>query len=395
MCQAIYKSITALRECQGCPQNSVRTTLKRYLITGFQIVVPIGIIAWLLANIDESAMRDLAARSKDWPKLGVAFVAALAAVSLTFWRWQLLVRAVQIPFRIRDAFRLGFLGYLLNFVSVGVVGGDFFKAIFIARENPLRRAEAVASVIVDRIVGLYALLLLTSGVLLIGGIPGSSREITTVCQLTFAATVMGGVGIGILLMPGFTNGWLSRQLARVPKLGPIFERILGAVRTYRSQPGVLVQIVTMSLITHSLFAFSIYLIADSLFESTPSFADHLVMVPLSMVAGALPFTPAGFGTFEVAMDQLYQWTGSGAHDAVGVLIALVFRAIQIGIAMIGVGVYWSCRREVQDVMELAQHELEDESQLANAAAADQEDDPEAGDPYEPLDRCLASDAHTN
>ena len=68
---------------------------------------------------------------------------------------------MALPFRIRDAFRLSFLSYLLNFVSVGSVGGDLFKAFFIAREQPGRRTEAVATVVVDRIVGLYGLLLVT------------------------------------------------------------------------------------------------------------------------------------------------------------------------------------------------------------------------------------------
>ena len=65
---------------------------------------------------------------------------------------------LHLPFRLRDAFRLGFLAFLLNFVSVGAVGGDLFKAFFIARDQPGRRTEAVATVVVDRLVGFYALL---------------------------------------------------------------------------------------------------------------------------------------------------------------------------------------------------------------------------------------------
>ena len=93
------------------------------------------------------------------------------AVSLTFVRWYLLVRALGLNFRLLDAFRLGFLGYLFNFVSVGSVGGDLFKAIFIAREQPGRRTEAVATVLVDRVVGVYALVLLTSTVICWAGFP--------------------------------------------------------------------------------------------------------------------------------------------------------------------------------------------------------------------------------
>ena len=61
-----------------------------------------------------------------------------------------------------DAFRLGFLGYLFNFVSLGSVGGDLFKAVFIAREQHGKRAEAVATVVIDRVIGLYVLFFVAS-----------------------------------------------------------------------------------------------------------------------------------------------------------------------------------------------------------------------------------------
>jgi uncharacterized membrane protein YbhN (UPF0104 family) len=85
----------------------------------------------------------------------------------------------------------------------------------------------------------------------------------------------------------------------------------------------------------------------------------LIIVPLSMVAGALPFTPAGLGTFEYAMGELYNLVpANGPGDAIGILVAMAFRLVTIAIATIGVGFYWACRREVQEVM----HEAE-EAQL--------------------------------
>ena len=68
-------------------------------------------------------------------------------------RWRMLVRAAGMSFSYKDAFRLGFLGFLLNFVSVGAVGGDLFKAVFIAREQPGRRIAAIVSVALDRLLG--------------------------------------------------------------------------------------------------------------------------------------------------------------------------------------------------------------------------------------------------
>ena len=66
-----------------------------------------------------------------------------------------------------EAFRLGSICFLLSFVSPGSVGGDVFKAIFLAQRRPGKRIEAVASVLVDRGVGLYRLLLLVAAALVL------------------------------------------------------------------------------------------------------------------------------------------------------------------------------------------------------------------------------------
>ena len=177
-------------------------TLKRYLITFLKFALPLAIIAWLLASVPADQYQQFKSRPKNWPLLLAALVVVFCAVSLTFVRWYLLVRALGLRFRLLDAFRLGFLGYLFNFVSVGSVGGDLFKAFFIAREQPGRRAEAVATVLVDRVVGVYALVLLTSAVICLGGIPNANRDVAAICHLTLVVAALGVVGIAVLLRPG-------------------------------------------------------------------------------------------------------------------------------------------------------------------------------------------------
>ena len=92
----------------------------------------------------------MVAQDKNWFLLGQAFAIVLIAHLFSFWRWQILVQAIGVPFTLLEAIRLGFLGTLLNLVSVGSVGGDVFKAIEAARKAEKKRAEVVASVLVDR-----------------------------------------------------------------------------------------------------------------------------------------------------------------------------------------------------------------------------------------------------
>src|SRR6185295_12298739 len=105
---------------------------------------------------------ELMSGPKNWPLLLSALPICLFAVTITILRWNLLVRAVGLSFTVRQTLRAGFLAYLANLLPLGLVAGDSLKAVMLIHRNPTRRTEAVASVLVDRVLGLYALLLLAA-----------------------------------------------------------------------------------------------------------------------------------------------------------------------------------------------------------------------------------------
>ncbi len=336
--------------------------MKKHLLTLLKVVLPLAIVVWLLASIEPHELASLRDRPKHWGMLLAAFGVVLLTVLLTFVRWFLLVRMLHIPFRLRDAFRLSFLGYLFNFVGVGSVGGDLFKAYFIAKEQPHRRAEAVATVVVDRIVGLYALLVLTSLTILISGIPSSPMALQAICQATLLATVVAGLIVLLILVPGFTTGSFAELLINLPRIGSTLGKLIKSLRMFRAQVVLMLGILGMSMAVHGLLAVAFYLIASGLFGQAPTLGEHLIIVPLSNVAGAIPFMPGGLGTFEYAMEELYNYVpADGPGDVIGVLVALSYRLITIAIAAIGVVYYWISRREVQQVLAAAERSRDDDA----------------------------------
>ncbi|MCH2125169.1 MAG: flippase-like domain-containing protein [Pirellulaceae bacterium] len=320
--------------------------------------LPVAIIAWLLYSVDEQQLQDLQSREKDWGQLSVAYLIALTATCLTFVRWYILVRALDLQFRLKDAFRLGFLGYLFNFVSIGVVGGDLFKAIFIAHEQPGKRPEAVATVVVDRVIGLYGLLVLTTitilvnGIHYLGGSPNGDLDVTMICRSTLFATTVGTIGLIAVLIPRVTQSPLIRWVGSLPKIGGILERLIDAVQMYRLRAPILLGSCVMSVATHAMFVISIYLIATALYPQTPSIGAHFIIAPLANAAAALPFTPGGLGVYEATMDALYHIIpGEGNASIVsGFIVALAFRFVTILVAAFGAIVYWTSRREVKELM---------------------------------------------
>ena len=122
-------------------------------------LIAAALLAWLFFS-NRTALQKIADTPKAWGYLVLALLMIGGATLVTFYRWYLLVRGQQIPFRLRDALRLGFIGLVANYVAPGSVGGDIVKAVLMAREQSSRRTVAIATVVLDRALGMLSLLLL-------------------------------------------------------------------------------------------------------------------------------------------------------------------------------------------------------------------------------------------
>jgi uncharacterized protein (TIRG00374 family) len=320
------------------------------------------LIAWLVyqavSETQGSGLDWTREPPRSWTFLGAAWFAMFASLVITIVRWYLLVRALDIPFRLRDAFRLGFLGYMFNFVSLGSVGGDLFRAIFIAREAPEHRAEAVATVLIDRIIGLYILFVIAAVAIVYNGLTGSTvPEIQTINWLTWVSVFGGAIGIVMLLVPGLTTGRVSDFLSNLPKIGPIIGKLLVAVRIYRRKVGVLFWVAILTVAVHVLGTLGVYFSARGLLAETPTLAEHFVIVPLAMVASALPLPLMGLGAVEAALKVLYAQVpvATKLGTAAVLRISVVFRVIQILNALVGGVIYWFSRRQVTELMHEAEY----------------------------------------
>ncbi|MAG93367.1 MAG: hypothetical protein CMJ48_06415 [Planctomycetaceae bacterium] len=342
---------------------------KRHILKFAGLVISVSLLMLLVhlaRQADPKAFANLIKQPKQWWCLAIGVGLTLAAVLITFVRWYFLVRALRLPFTLRDAFRLGFFGYCGNFVSLGSVGGDLFKALHIAHDQPGRRAEAVATVFVDRVIGLYALFVVSTIAIVATGLYTTrDANIALICWGAFIATGVGAAGIAALLIPGLTSIRLSQRLTAIPKIGPIIGPIIGklidAVRIYRSRLDVIALAGVMSLVVHSTLAVAFYFIARGLPGAAPELAAHFVIVPLGMLTGALPLPGAGLGALETAVDYLYvhlPLVAVNVPRGFGLVVCLVYRLITIGIAAIGAWFYIGVKREVI-------HEIEDAEKAAS------------------------------
>lgn len=286
-----------------------------------------------------------------WPSALIAFGLCAGAIVLTFLRWFCLVKALGFAFTIRDALRLGFIGYLFNFVAPGSVGGDLVKAALLAKEQPGRRTTAVATVLLDRILGMLALFLIGAFAAWLQWAEISQRtELKAVVGLLVFGSVAGLIGLTLMLIPAVTRSRAWQWLARLPVVGHMVAELVEGVRLYQSQRRVLFVALGISVIGHfgtiSSFYFSAKAISGESF--VPGYAQHLFFIPAAELAGIVPLTPGGVGLLEEAVNSLYQL--NGAADGTGVMTCLAYRAVTLAIALVGAGYYLTSRREIAQAM---------------------------------------------
>jgi uncharacterized protein (TIRG00374 family) len=325
---------------------------RRTVVTMLKIALAVAILSWLVLQARDGFGR-LSTQTIEWRFLVAGLFFAIGMATLSFIRWHLLIRAQGLGHRLVDTLRLGALGFALNFVSPGSIGGDFFKAVFLAHGQPGKRTEAVATVIADRIVGVLMILGLASiGILVTGLLDAESAPLRLLCHAILAIAAVGWAGsLLILFGRGRLDAWLIERASSLRLGGRTIVRLLGAVQVYRTRKPTLLAALGVSLGMALCFITSFYMVARALPIERPSWAQHMVIVPVAGLVGAIPITPSGLGTTESAIEVLYQVMpgGGGSEAGDGTLVAVGRRVTDIAVALVGLGFYLTHRREVAEV----------------------------------------------
>lgn len=245
-----------------------------------------AILAWMATRID---MRAAAAAVASVSRPHLALVLALVAVDrvIMIWRWVLLLRAADIPIATADAARL-FLtsSFVGSFLPAGV-GGDAARAWGLSQVSA-RMGDALASVVVDRMLGILSLAAMGAAGLAAwtpGGID-PVRIIASVAVLGLACVAaFWGDAVLRWALPAHRHG------------GPVVRRMLrlaDAVARYRVHRGALASVMAWSLVVQVLRIVQAWVLGLGLGLTVP-FAYYLLVMPLGLLMLLLPISVSGFG----------------------------------------------------------------------------------------------------
>ncbi len=260
---------------------------------------------------------------------GLAFAMAslIAGLLCGVTRWWRILALAGCPTSWWTTLRLAFLGVFFNLVMPGLTGGDLPKAVLAVREHPDRRADALATVVIDRMVGLWALVLVATGI--IWSIGGGFQPLKIP---SLAVSIGVTVGMFFVLSPGPRRALgIDRLLEKLPQ-GQRLKKLEESATLFQNKPFELILALLLSSGNHFAVIAAVYAIGDA-FGASLEFSAYVGIVPVANLISAIPISPSGWGVGEAAFKQLFLMMGSTA--ALGVAVSLTYRLCNLFLGLLG------------------------------------------------------------
>ena len=292
----------------------------------FRLLASASMIWLVFRRLDWSAVGAILGHA-DRRLLAIASALTILPVFLLAARWQIFIRQQGISVSGKNVFFLTWAGQFFNTVLPGNTGGDFVKIFHLCRVEPNRKAGVVASVLIDRLTALAALLALAACSLVWQPIPKLPDDWSLPAWLPVA------VALAVLLAAAACI-FLWRRL----NLQARFAGFIAAMKR-GGRPGLpLAAGLALSFAIH-LFSFFLFFLFSHALGFSISYADTLIILPVLLVLMMLPVTVNGHGLRELVL--IYYFHALRIVPASGIGAGAAEVVVSLSILMVANELLWS------------------------------------------------------
>ncbi len=273
--------------------------MKRIVLTVLQVSITVGLLWWIFRDPGKRAQMGEALRTANltWMipgllSLGVAFL-------IQTQRWRLLMQVQGIDMGWWRTLRVYLIGAFFNLFLLGATGGDIIKIFYAMRETASRKSAAFLSVMVDRMMGLMALVAITAVLSAVHFDLLWANPKMRVAMLIVGAVL--GTSLGLVALGFIVDRFhLAHKL---PAWLPLHARIVelaSAFSIYARNGRVLTATFSLSVAAHLLIFLASYFAARAfgIFPGMQGLTDIYSVLPVIMTMSALPISLSGLGVRE-------------------------------------------------------------------------------------------------
>ena len=309
-----------------------------------RLVVSAGVLFFIFTRPDLSFRKVIATvRGIDLNFLYLAICTFGLVFFLGCLRWKVLLEAHGIRLRLLRIVKLFFIGLFFSSFLPSLTGGDIIKAYYVSKETT-KRAEAVMTIIVDRVSGLLALFLL-----------GAGAGVLNLGHHEMRAPVLGILAMFSLLLLFLLLAFNSKISGRFSsptsntagqsRLKHVTRRLYQALYFYKSRPRALTLAFILSLMLQSLAIVINYQIGLGLGMEGVSIGYFFLFIPLAAAISAIPVSVAGWGVGEAAYKKCFNYVGVGGQ--ISVSISFLLRLMMLAWSLIGLPLYLSHKPQTE------------------------------------------------
>jgi uncharacterized protein (TIRG00374 family) len=255
------------------------------------------------------------------PLLFLSFVVSLLLNLSSAYKWHLLLRSRGVDVGFFRTWSLYMTGIFFSLFLPTSMGGDLIRIHELGKITG-KRAEAAASVFIDRFSGMVILFLFTIVALFM------QRQLLSVAWMSISLAVAVAVSSGIVwiivderpyrLITSFLRG----RKGLLDKILHKMDSLHGAVLEYRDDGSALFIALLNTFVFYFLAVLNVYVTALA-FHGDVGFTELLVAVPLIMFIMNLPISIGGLGLMEFSFVFIFEISGYGS--ALALSTALLMR----------------------------------------------------------------------
>ena len=270
----------------------------------------------------------------------VSLVLMGATIFLSIVRWRQVLRVHGLDLSFGRAAEISLVAHFFNSFLLGAAGGDLMKAYYAARETHHKKAEAVGTVFVDRIIGLFALLVFTM-VAMAANLP-LLRADPLFMKLAWVIAVMfaGCAAVLFLALRGGLSKGLPQArewLRKLPK-GDFLERLRESLKPFGRDPAFLLKSFTVSLLLCGVCVLHVQSLVWGLGLDI-SMRHLFAIVPMITCMVVLPLTPSGLGVRENLFVLMLAVPLIGVEHTSALSLSLLCTAGSLSWSLVGGAVY--------------------------------------------------------
>lgn len=270
----------------------------------------------------------------------LSFLVMGITIFLGAGRWLIALRTQGLQLPWGRALRISLVAHFFNSFLLGATGGDLVKAYYAARETAHQKTEAVITVFVDRVIGLWTMLLFAGLMALLNlELLRTHPQLRLLVLFVFGMFTVGTIFVAMAFWGGLSRGWRGARdwLRRLPK-GDWLDRSLASCREFGRNRRFFLRMVLVSMTLNLVCVAQYLVLARGLAIDVPLTVWCLI-VPSIICVAALPITPSGLGVRENLYVAVLASAPFLVAETSALTISLLAYAGSLAWSLIGGGVY--------------------------------------------------------